>query len=129
MGSFQTLFPTNHDHYGILDLMAWQNMRAVGAALRLEPAKKWTVQAAAWQLWLDSSSDAWYASNGAVIRPGSPGAPRTLGREIDLVLTWKGSEHLKVSLGGAQFFDGDFVKATGGGGDTFWCYLRVQVDF
>ncbi len=129
VGSFQTLFPTNHEHYGILDLMAWQNMQAVGAALHLKPAAKWTAELGAWRLWLDSSADAWYASNGTVIRPGAPGASRSLGTELDAVLTWKGSDHLKVSLGGAQFFDGAFVRQTGGGGDTFWCYLRVQVDF
>lgn len=127
--SFQTLFPTNHMHYGILDLMAWQNMQAWRAGVRLRPAKDWTVEADVWRIYLDDADDAWYAASGAVLRPGAAGASRYLGSEVDLVVTWKASDHLKVALGGAQFFDGGFVQDTGGGGDTSWFYVRVLVTF
>ncbi len=127
--SFRTLFPTNHMHYGILDLMAWQNMQAARFSLRLEPAARWTVEADCWRLYLDDSSDAWYAASGAVLRPGAPGASKYLGTEFDLVVTWKASEHMRIALGGSQFLDGGFVRDTGGGGDTSWFYVRVLVTF
>jgi alginate export protein len=128
-GSFQTLFPTGHGHFGILDLAAWRNLQAVGATLRLKPAAKWTVELGAWRLWVVEETDGWFATSGALIRPGAAGASKDLGTELDAAATWKGSDHLKISVGGAQFIDGGFVRDTGGGGDTFWCYVRVQVDF
>ncbi|MCK6482057.1 MAG: alginate export family protein [Planctomycetes bacterium] len=128
-GSFQTLFPTNHMHYGILDLMAWQNMQGFRASFSVAPAEKWTLQVDWWRLYLEDADDAWYGASGAVIRPGAAGASKYLGSELDLVLTWKASDRMKVALGGAQFFDGGFVRDTGGGGDTFWFYVRVQVGF
>jgi hypothetical protein len=127
--SFQTLFPTNHRHYGILDLMAWQNMRAAGASLRLTPATGWTVDLAAWKLALDESADAWYGASGAVIRGGAAGADEDLGTELDLVVAWKMNEHFRAAIGGSHFRDGPFVRDTGGGGDTLWLYVRLQVDF
>ena len=127
--SFQTLFPTNHGHYGILDAMAWQNMQAFRATASLKPHRDWTVTADWWRLYLDETEDAWYSASGAPIRPGIPGASRYLGTEIDLVFTWKASDHMKVAFGGAQFFDGPFVRAGGDASDTTWVYVRFTVTF
>jgi hypothetical protein len=128
-GSFQTLFPTNHMHYGILDLLAWQNMQAFRAGVRFRPHEKLTVEVDAWRLELAEPEDAWTAASGAVIRPGAAGTSRLLGHELDAVLTWKSSEHLTVSVGGSYFRDGGFVRDTGSGGDTFWVYARFLVAF
>jgi hypothetical protein len=93
------------------------------------PAEKWTLQADWWRLYLEDSEDAWYGASGAVIRPGAAGASKYLGSELDLVLAWKASDSMRIAFGGAQFFDGGFVRDTGGGGDTLWFYIRVQVFF
>jgi hypothetical protein len=129
LGSFQTLFPTGHAQFGLLDLAAWRNMQAVGATLRLKPHAKWTVEFGAWRLWVAEETDGWFATSGALIRPGAAGASKDLGTEFDASATWKGSDHLKISFGGSQFIDGGFVRDTGGGGDAYWVYVRVQVDF
>jgi len=127
--SFQTLFPTNHKHYGILDLRAWQNMQGIRAGVRCNPHEKLTVEVDLWRHYLFDSDDAWYAASGAVIRPGAAGASEFLGTELDAVLTWRSSERFSIALGGAQFWDGGFVRDTGGGGDTFWAYVRFLVTF
>lgn len=129
LDSFQTLFPTGHAQMGILDLAAWRNIQAVGATLRLKPHAKWTVELGAWRLWAAEGEDGWFATSGALIRPGAAGAAKDLGTELDAAITWKGSDHLKVSFGGAHFMDGGYVRDTGGGGDTNWVYVRAQVDF
>lgn len=129
VGTFQNLFPTNHDKYGILDLMAWRNMQDMAASVRVKPAKAWTVTAAWHLLRLEEGADAWYAASGAVIRPGGPGLRGDLGQEVDLVFSWKAEDHMRIDFGGAQFFDGDFVKDSGPGGDALWLYFRVVVSF
>lgn len=129
LGSFQTLFPTNHGHYGIMDLMAWQNMQAWRATLGVRPSENWSIDADYWRLYLDDSMDAWYGSTGAPIRGGAAGASKYVGSEVDLVVSWKPNDRMRISIGGAQFFDGGFVRDTGGGGDTAWVYVRVQVWF
>ncbi len=127
--SFQTLFPTNHDKYGILDVAAWQNLQAWRASVGLHPAKNWSIDADWWRLYVEDGDDAWYGANGVPIRGGAPGASKYLGSEADLVLSWRPNERMKVAVGGAQFFDGGFVRDTGGGNDSFWFYIRVQVWF
>ena len=127
--SFQTLFPTNHLHYGLLDLVAWQNMKAFRAGVKFRPHEKVTVALDAWKFWLFDSDDAWYGVNGAVIRPGAAGSSADLGTEFDLEITWTISEHFTASVGGAHFTDGEFVRDTGDAGDTNWIYFRFLVTF
>ena len=127
--SFQTLFPTNHMHYGILDLMAWQNMKAFRAGVKVRPHEKLTVSVDAWKFWLFDSDDAWYGANGTVIRPGAAGTSSDIGTEFDLEVVWTLSEHFKASFGGAYFADGEFVRDTGDAGDTNWIYFRFLVTF
>jgi hypothetical protein len=127
--SFQTLFPTNHKHYGVLDLMAWQNMQAFRAGVEVRPHGKLVVAVDLWRFWLFDADDAWYGVDGAVIRPGAAGADRFLGTELDAQATWTATEHFSIAFGFAQFWDGSFVRDTGGGGDTFWTYVRFLVAF
>ncbi|HEU4333670.1 MAG TPA: alginate export family protein [Candidatus Eisenbacteria bacterium] len=127
--SFQTLFPSNHEHYGILDLVAWQNMHAYRAGVQFRPHEKVVVALDAWKFWLFDSDDAWYGVNGAVIRPGAAGSSSDLGTEFDLEVTWTISEHFEASFGAAHFADGEFVRDTGDAGDTNWIYFRFLVAF
>jgi len=127
--SFQTLFPSNHEHYGILDLVAWQNVQAFRAGVKFRPHEKVTVALDAWKFRLFDSEDAWYGVNGAVIRPGAAGTSADLGTEFDLEVVWTVSKHFQASIGGAHFADGEFVRDTGNGGDTNWAYLRFVVTF
>ncbi len=127
--SFQTLFPTNHRHFGILDAMAWQNARNYRASLTLRPSEKWAVQADYHRFYLEETQDAWYSAAGIPIRAGAKGASSYLGSEVDLVFRVKAADKMDIDFGAAQFFDGAFVRQTGTDGDTVWVYVQVTVSF
>ncbi len=127
--TFQNLFPTNHNHYGILDAMGWRNMRDVALGVRVKPAKDWTITATAHRFHLQDADDAWYAASGAPLRAGTAGGSTYVGTEFDLVFSHTVSEHLRVDFGGAQFWDGPFVRDTGSGGDGLWVYVRFTISF
>lgn len=110
-GTWQTLFPTNHMHYGIADRMAWQNVRALRATWKRKLGGARNFRADLWKFALDDSRDAWYGANGRAIRPAAAGAPRDLGYELDLRYTWKDGP-MKHQLGVARFFGDDFQSFT-----------------
>jgi hypothetical protein len=127
--TFQTLFPGEHDKYGILDLMGWRNAVNARISLSARPAKDWWISADLHRFRLAESADAWYAAHGAVIRAGAPGASRDVGTELDVVVRHRLNDHVMISVGGAQFFDGAFIRDTGNANDTLWVYLRIQANF
>jgi hypothetical protein len=127
--TFQVLFPTDHDKYGILDLMAWSNAVNYRLSISAKPAKDWTVSADLHRFYLDESESAWTAAHGGLVRAGAAGAGRYLGSEVDLVVRHRVNDHLTVALGGGQFFDGAFVRDTGPANDATWVYLRIVATF
>lgn len=110
-GSWQTLFPTNHMHYGIADRISWQNVRALRATWKRKLGGARNFRADVWRFALDDTRDAWYGASGGAIRPAAPGAPRDLGWEIDVRYTWKDGP-MKHQLGLARFFGDDFQRFT-----------------
>lgn len=131
--TFQNLFPTNHMHYGIADLMSWQNMQAARISRIWAPTKtsKWRVDL--WKFKLDDTRDAWRNAGSGVIRAGTAAnVSDDLGMELDLRYWWK-DQAVKHELGLAKFFAGDYVRQTGAGGtvgdDSEFAYYMATFPF
>ena len=43
--TFDTMYPTAHDRFGITDLFGWQNIAAARGGLTIEPRHRWTISA------------------------------------------------------------------------------------
>lgn len=41
--TFDTMYPTAHDRFGISDQFGWQNIKAIRAGVTVEPHRRWTV--------------------------------------------------------------------------------------
>ncbi len=129
---FQVLFPTNHAYYGIHDYVAWSNVRAWGLHFSVEPTTDVKVETSFWDFRLDETAGGWVLDSGVRLRPGMPGLERALGREFDLVVTWKVNPAMTLQLGWAHFFAGRFVEETQGDGDaldTDFAYVQALVTF
>ena len=63
-GTFQTLFPTNHLHYGYADLAAWQNILALRAQLSVVPIPRTTVSLNYHHLRLADPAGGWFNAGG-----------------------------------------------------------------
>ncbi len=130
---FQVLFPTNHGYYGIHDLASWSNINAFSANAGMKLSDTVSMKAAYWYFKLDQKEGGWVLASGKTLRPGDPSAGRSLGHELDLVVTWKQSDRVTWQFGWAHFWAGAFARNTEpGGGNTSgsdFAYLQTLVTF
>jgi len=128
-GTFRTLFPTNHIHYGYADLLAWMNMWDIRLGFGLWLTEGFRFSFDYHHMRLMQAQGGWYGAGGGLIRTGTTGDSRYLGDEIDFELKWQPWKPLNLLLGWAHFFEGPFVRDTGGGGDSDLLYLQSHVRF
>ena len=50
IGTFQNLFPSNHNKYGVMDLFARQNLSSPDVRFRVQPIKQVTLETAFYSL-------------------------------------------------------------------------------
>src|SRR5208282_1072429 len=87
-GTFDTMYPTAHDRFGIADQFGWQNIVAERAGLTIEPHRRWTVTGQYLDLWLASATDALYnTSGGSIVRDTTGKSGTHIGQEAD-IYTW-----------------------------------------
>src|SRR5262249_47978360 len=104
-GTFDQLYPTGHDKYGLADQVGWRNIHNVRLALELHVNAKWLVRPAYHNHWLASATDALYASNGfPTTRRTDGSAGRRVGQEADLAVLYRVNKHTEVSPGFARLF-------------------------
>ena len=132
-GDFETFdggFGAVDKMYGRMNLFAWKNLHDYQVSLSAKPHQKLKV-ALDWHLFrLDEAGDAWYYCSGRPQRRDPTGdAGKGLGQEIDLIVTYKHSQHLEFMGGYAHFFAGSFVERTGPSPDADWFFLQTQYSF
>ncbi len=133
--TFQILFPTNHMHYGHADLAAWSNIIDFKVGFSFWPDENVKVTGDYHHFRLVDAKAGWINAAGGTIRDRDGLAQfipactdEHLGDEVDVTLTWKPLQQLTFLLGWAHFFDGQFVRQTGGGGDGDFFYLQSLVE-
>jgi len=129
--TFNQLFPSNHDKYGLMDLVGWRNMDNWRFGVSAQPTPKLALMFDYHIFHLDQERDAWYHDNGTAIRRSRTGvAGDDLGREIDLTAQYDLNRHLSFLLGYSHFFHGSFITRTGGiGDDADYLYAQVAYKF
>jgi hypothetical protein len=120
-GTFDQLYPTAHDKYGLADQVGWKNIHHVRSGVELKPYPKWAVSAKYSSYWLADAHDALYTTSNAVVALRSNGtAGRFVGQELDATTAYVVSKQLHFGGGLGHLFPGGFLKkATAGGGYTF----------
>ncbi|MDR4493713.1 MAG: alginate export family protein [Nitrospirales bacterium] len=131
--TFSQLVPTNHIHFGYMDLMSWQNMLTYGGNLQLRPTADSHFEIAGHIMRLANKNDQWYGANQAVFKTTPAGNnEKSLGGEIDVVYTlFFQNNKVGWQLGYGHFFDGDYVKKGSGGqsSDQNWGYTQLWINF
>jgi len=129
-GTFDQLYPTGHDKYGLTDLVGWQNMKHVRGGFDLAIAKGWSATARYSRYWLADAHDALYNGGGAVIARSPTGVAGTyVGQEIDLIAAGKFRPSLGFSAGLGHFVTGTFLKNTTPGKPYTYPYAMLTYDF
>jgi Alginate export len=112
-GTFDQLYPTAHDKYGLADQVGWKNIRNARAGVDLKLAKKWglTGRYDAW--WLADPHDALYSAASTIVARDTTGTSgKFVGQEVDSVLAYTFSKYLQVSGGYGHIFPGTFLNHT-----------------
>ncbi|HNP29594.1 MAG TPA: alginate export family protein [Nitrospirales bacterium] len=130
--TFSQLFPTNHIHFGYMDLMSWQNMLTYGGNLQLRPTADSHFEIAGHIMRLANKNDNWYtASQGTFFSTPTGNKEKSLGGEIDVVYTlFFQNNHVGWQVGYGHFFTGDYLKKNGfGTADQNWGYTQLWINF
>jgi hypothetical protein len=111
-GTFDQLYPTAHDKYGLADQVGWKNIHHVRTGLEVRPHARLALAGGYHSFWLASATDALYNAGGTVIARIPTGAPdRHVGQELDIQATYTPSPRLQLHGGYAHIFPGAFLKA------------------
>lgn len=136
-GTFDQLYPTAHDKYGLGDQVGWKNIHHVRAGLELRPQSKLLLGGGYHSFWLATPRDALYSAAGAVLARMPAGLPteaqsakvgaldRHVGQELDVQATYTPSARIQVTGGYAHLFPGAFLKAATPGKSYSAPYVMV----
>ncbi|HEY3826499.1 MAG TPA: alginate export family protein [Bryobacteraceae bacterium] len=112
-GTFDTMYPTAHDRFGITDQFGWQNIVAQRAGITIEPRHRWSVTAQWLDFWLASSTDSLYNSSGSSIVRDTAGTDGThVGQEGDIYTWYELTRHFNVGVGVGHIWGGEFLQKT-----------------
>ncbi|MEX2263837.1 MAG: alginate export family protein [Bryobacteraceae bacterium] len=129
-GTFDTLYATPHDRWGLADQVGWRNLHHARGALEAKVALAWTIKASYHSWWLASSRDGLYLPNGALfIRVPDGSAGRHVGQEFDAQAVWTPVRGWMVNLGYAHIVPGEFLKKATPGNSYNFPYVMAIYTF
>ena len=119
--TFDVLYPTGHDKYGLADQVGWKNMHHIGNVFEFLPIRKLRTQVKYHNWWVASTKDGIYAPNGALrVKPPAGPAPSHIGQELDFQVIYPITPKVVAWAGVGHIFPGGYLeKATPGAGYTF----------
>ncbi len=130
IGSFQNLYPTNHPHYGYMDIFSWSNMHDAVLHLSAKPTAKLTVGIDCHAFWLANTADTWRRANArTTVRDANAAAGNYAGTELDALATYAACANFNITCGYSHFFAGDYLRDTGAGSDADFVYVMTTVKF
>lgn len=129
-GTFDQLYPNIHDHHGLVDQVAWQNLKEIRTGIRISPRRNWTFAAIYNDWWLASATDAFYSSSGSVIARDTKGLSGThIGEECDLETSYRVNRQLEFGAGIGRILPGGFLAHTGHDRNYTYPYVMMNYNF
>jgi hypothetical protein len=126
-GTFDTMYPTAHDRFGITDQFGWQNIVAERAGVTIEPRRRWTVTGQYLDFWLASATDALYNTSGGVIVRDTTGSSGThIGQEADVYTWYELNRHVNVGVGVGHLMGGQFLDKLTKGPNYNYPYFAIN---
>ena len=130
-GTFDQLYPTPHDKYGLADQIGWKNIRHARAGVEFTPLRGLPLAASYHSWWLAETRDAVYTAGSAVLARAAGGAAAAphVGQEVDVQVTRALTPHVALAAGWAHIVPGAFLKATTPGASYSHPYVMVTYVF
>jgi hypothetical protein len=124
--TFDNLFPSEHEKYGLIDIITLRNLNHFRIGMDFVPHERVSWGADFHWFFLDAKESAWFSSNTATFRAANPNASRQLGEEIDVFLKILLTEQLDLLIGYSHFFAGPFAKDTGSADDCDFFFAQLE---
>lgn len=129
-GTFDQLFPSAHDLYGLTDQVGWKNIHHVRTGVEIKPKTNWTLGSKYNSYWLADPHDALYNSASVVVAKSPAGhAGVFVGQELDFVSSLKYKQGPVLSGGFGHLFPGTFLQATTPGKSYNFPYASLVYAF
>jgi hypothetical protein len=107
--TFDTIYPTAHDRFGITDLFGWQNIETVRAGATIEPHRRLTFTVQGLDDWAADALDSIYNTSGSAIVANKTDHGRHLGAEFDSYSWYELNKHFNLGGGAGYFGGGQFL--------------------
>ncbi len=107
--TFDTIYPTAHDRFGITDLFGWQNIEAMRAGATIEPHRRLTLTVQGLDFWAASAVDSIYNTSGGAIVTNKTAHGRHVGAEVDSYSWYELNRHFNLGGGVGYFGGGQFL--------------------
>jgi hypothetical protein len=126
-GTFDAMYPTAHDRFGISDQFGWQNIKAVRAGITVEPHNRWTVTTQWLDFWLASATDSLYNTSGGSIVRDTPGTAGThIGQEVDAYTWYEINRHVNLGFGIGHIMAGQYLHIMEKGPNFTYPYFAIN---
>jgi alginate export protein len=129
-GTFDELYPSNHDKLDFADQFGRKNIQQARAGVEESIGKKWKLRQTYESLWLATTHDALYASSGAISIPADTNATsRHIGQEVDISAQYQVNKGITAGFGCARLFTGRFLKTVSPGKDYTYPFVYLTYRF
>ncbi len=113
--TFDNLYPTNHQHYGLVDRVGWRNMHEAAGGAQWMPSAAWRVTTAYHSFWLATRADFFYRENGTPLLRNANASSGHIGQEVNVFAVWTATPRMQLFFGLSHLFAGRFLRDSGRG--------------
>ena len=126
--TFDAIYPTTHDRFGITDMLGWQNIQAFRTGATVSLHLRWTVTAQFLDFQLAQKNDALYNNSGASIGRGDSNFSKHIGDEGDVYSWYEINRHFNIGSGYGRLGAGNFLQHLTGAPahSTFYVALNFK---
>ena len=129
-GTFDQLYPTGHDKYGLADQVGWRNIHHLRWGGDVSPWRGWQFAGNHHSWWLAETADALYSAGSALVARVAGGAAVShVGQEIDVQASRAIAPQIQVAAGYAYVFPGGFLKQATPGASYSHSFVMVTYVF
>ena len=129
-GTFDQIYPSGHDLYGLTDQVGWKNIEHIRAGVEFKPAAKWKVGSKYSSYWLADTHDALYNTASVALAKSAAGtAGKFVGQELDATAAYNYDKRTIVGAGFGHLFPGTFLNKTTPGVGYSYPYLYMMYGF
>ncbi len=129
-GTFDQLYPTGHDKWGLADQVGWRNIHDARVGGEVKPNAKLTFTSSYHNWWLASATDALYNAAGAAVVRVTSGVDGThVGQELDAQGAYAFNKQVQFGMGFGHIFPGEFLKKATPGKSYNFPYFMAGYSF